>query len=74
MRDPKSHTTRAACILDPGLKIEVSGPREMTNCILEASLTSLGEGGLDWILLVLERVKRAEEGPALETVNKYTVF
>lgn len=56
MRGPESHSRKAVCILDSELKTEVSGPKEMTNCILEEeSLTTPVAGGLAWILLVHQR-------------------
>ena len=75
MRGPESHSRKAVCILDSGLKTEVSGPKEMTNCILEEeSLTVPVPGGLAWILLVYKRGGRELGLPALENINRYSLL
>ena len=69
MRGPKSHCRKAVCILHSGLKTEVSGPKEMTNCILEEeSLTVPVAGGPAWILLVYKRAGSASFGKQTDTV------
>lgn len=55
MRAPKA-TPKGSVHLGFRVKTEVSGPKEMTNCILkEESLTVPVAGGPAWILLVYKR-------------------
>lgn len=53
--DCEGHAKKASCILDSGLKNRLLGPEKWHNCVFfSGSLSSLVEGGLDWILLVWE--------------------